>query len=115
VQCSYKVATLQGEKIIRAGMFDWDGANIRHIAEHDVTPEEAEQVISNDSLEITPPRVQNGELRFMHLGETDGGRVLFVILTEVNDVVRVVTAFDAKPKWRRYYAVQRRRQYGKEA
>ena len=29
-------------------LFDWDDANIRHIAEHDVNPEEAEEVVLGD-------------------------------------------------------------------
>jgi hypothetical protein len=33
-------------------LFDWDDANILHVAEHDVTPEEAEEVILRDPLDI---------------------------------------------------------------
>ncbi len=33
--------------------FEWDGANIGHIAEHDVTSAEAEEVKSGDALDIT--------------------------------------------------------------
>lgn len=32
--------------------FEWDDANIAHIAEHDVTPEESEQALLNDPLEL---------------------------------------------------------------
>ena len=31
-------------------IFDWDAANLGHIAKHDVTPEEAEQVILGNPL-----------------------------------------------------------------
>ena len=33
-------------------VFDWDSANIGHIAEHDVTPEEVEDVLLGDSLDL---------------------------------------------------------------
>ena len=33
-------------------LFDWDNANVGHIAEHDVTPEEAEEVLLGDPLEM---------------------------------------------------------------
>jgi hypothetical protein len=33
-------------------LFDWDSANIGHIAEHDVAPEEAEEVILRNPLDI---------------------------------------------------------------
>lgn len=32
--------------------FDWDEANIRHVARHSVLPEEAEQVILNDPVDV---------------------------------------------------------------
>jgi len=32
--------------------FDWDGANIAHIARHAVTPAEAEEVVSGASLPL---------------------------------------------------------------
>jgi hypothetical protein len=32
--------------------FDWDEANMRHIARHGVTPEEAEEAVTNDPLEL---------------------------------------------------------------
>jgi uncharacterized DUF497 family protein len=34
--------------------FDWDEANLRHVARHGVTPEEAEEVVANDPLELEP-------------------------------------------------------------
>ena len=34
--------------------FDWDEANIEHIARHNVMPEEAEQVLGHDPLELEP-------------------------------------------------------------
>jgi hypothetical protein len=33
-------------------MFDWDEANIRHIAEHGVLPSEAEEVILRSPLDL---------------------------------------------------------------
>jgi uncharacterized protein len=49
--------------------FDWDAANIRHIARHKVTPEEAEQVVENNPLDLAG-QLANGEERILHLGET---------------------------------------------
>jgi uncharacterized DUF497 family protein len=82
--------------------FDWDNGNIDHIALHDVTPEEAEQVVQNDPLEIGNVE-RNGELRIVHVGETDAGRVLLVAITYRSDLVRVVTAYPASRKFRKFY------------
>lgn len=43
----------------------------------------------------------------MHLGETDAGRILVVVITLHDEVIRVVTAFPAKAKWRRFYRTQK--------
>jgi uncharacterized DUF497 family protein len=83
--------------------FDWDSTNIGHIAEHDVVPEEPEQVIGNRPLDLGT-ELRNGEERFANLGETDAGRVLVVITTRLaSGVIRVVTAWPAKERLRRYF------------
>jgi len=58
--------------------FDWDDANIGHIARHDVTPEEAEQVILNGPVEIDY-QVIDGEERFADVGITSFGRFLTIV------------------------------------
>ena len=83
--------------------FDWDSANMEHIARHGVTPEEAEQVVQNDPLDA-PAAIRNGEVRTVHLGETDAGRLLVVVVTERSSKYRVVTARPAKKKERAFYS-----------
>ncbi|MGB6973853.1 MAG: BrnT family toxin [Terracidiphilus sp.] len=61
--------------------FDWDDANIGHIAEHDVKPEEAEEVILSDPLEMGYDKSTLGEDRWSYLGETLLGRILQVVVT----------------------------------
>jgi len=87
-------------------MFIWDSANIDHIALHAVSTEEAEQVIDNDPLDIER-QFRNGESRFVHLGETLKGRVLFVVTSLRGEDVRVVTAFPANKQTRKYYIEQK--------
>ncbi len=41
--------------------FDWDEANIGHLARHSVRPEEAEQVILNDPVDIGMEIVEGEE------------------------------------------------------
>ena len=49
--------------------FDWDDANRRHLGLHHVPPEEAEQVIENDPLDIDAETV-GGEERITSIGLT---------------------------------------------
>jgi uncharacterized DUF497 family protein len=95
-------------------MFDWDGANITHIAEHDVTPEEAEQVIENSPLYLDYS-MQGGEIRHREVGETAAGRILLVVSTTRNDLIRVVTAYPPSRSLRMtYLTFKELEQHGKE-
>lgn len=40
--------------------FDWDEANIGHVARHSVVPQEAEQVILNDPVDVGTEIVEGG-------------------------------------------------------
>jgi len=56
-------------------MFDWDEANIAHIAEHNVLPPEAEEACTHKPVALYFSS-RNGEQRFVQIGETLAGRVL---------------------------------------
>lgn len=79
--------------------FDWDDANISHIARHEVTAAEAEEVVRGASLAL-PVEERDGEQRHTELGETAAGRLLLVVWTLRRSRIRVVTAFTAHRKWR---------------
>lgn len=86
--------------------FDWDDANRGHLAEHDVTPAEAEQVMLNDPFDLAA-QIRDQEERTVQIGETDGGRVLIVVTTWRRRRLRVVTAFPANRTMRRKYTERR--------
>ena len=49
--------------------FDWDEANRNHLARHDVTPQEAEEVVLGDPLDIELQTAEGGgEERVLHVG-----------------------------------------------
>jgi uncharacterized DUF497 family protein len=81
--------------------FDWDDANIEHIAAHQISPEEAEEALS-DPFRIPAYRV-GGERRRAVLGSTEDGRLLFVVTTRRGNGIRVITARDATTSERRRY------------
>jgi uncharacterized DUF497 family protein len=92
-------------------MFDWDEANIAHIAEHNVTPHEAEEAATFKPVALYAA-LKNGEERLVQIGETYAGRVLMVVTTPRNGKTRVVTAHDVDLSKRRSYALRRDVQYG---
>jgi uncharacterized protein len=83
--------------------FDWDDANEEHIAEHGITPEEAEEAMSDRRRQSQPAYSTPTERRRGTLGATEDGRVLVVIYTYRRGAIRVVTARDANAAERRRY------------
>ena len=84
----------------RTAKFDWDDANIGHIALHDVTPEEVEQAFANDPLVVLAIQKRNAEERVLCAGLTDEGRPLQFVYTRRRVRIRVSTAHTAKRKVR---------------
>ena len=88
--------------------FDWDDANTGHVAGHNVLPEEAEQVILTDPVDLGVEIVE-GEERYLNLGATAQGRILLVVTTWREDRVRVVTAFEPIKRLIQFYYRERER------
>ncbi len=86
--------------------FDWDKANTAHIARHGITPSEAEHVILNAPLDLEF-ETWSGEERTAQVGESDSGRILVVLTTIRDDLIRVVTAFPAAKRLRTLYIAHR--------
>jgi hypothetical protein len=59
-----------------AAKFDWDDANLGHIARHGVAPEEVEQALANHPLAVLAAQKRCGEERVLCAGLTDAGRAL---------------------------------------
>ena len=83
-------------------MFDWDEANLAHIARHGVTAPEAEQAITLYPIELEYENV-DGEERVLLLGLTAKARLIAVVLTIRCDKIRVVTAYPATRSQQRTY------------
>lgn len=78
----------------------WTDAAIAHIARHGVHPEEVEAVCFGED-----PIIRSGRdgLHYV-LGQTDGGRYLFIVVREARPgEVRIVTAREMDTKERAYY------------
>jgi hypothetical protein len=84
---------------VRVTQFDWDDDNIDHIAEHRVSPEEAEEVFSG--------RWKNRKTRgglYTAFGQTSAGRYLLVVFAyKGQGLARVITARDMTDRERKFY------------
>lgn len=78
---------------------EWDDENIDHIWFHHVIPEEIEEVLESRYL------FERGRKdRFYVLGQSRGGRYLFIVMEQKSsDQFRVITARDMKQSERKRY------------
>lgn len=81
---------MDDEVIVLFKAFDWDAANIEHIAMHNVAPDEVEEACVNR------PHVRKTiEGRYLVYGVTDDGRYLFIVgINKSRGVFRTITARD---------------------
>ena len=86
--------------------FDWDDENAhKNWERHRVTPEEAEDVFFNEPLVVrSDVRHSKREKRHYALGQTGGGRLLFVAFTIRRSLLRVISARDMNERERDVYA-----------
>ena len=64
--------------------FDWDAANVAHIARHGITPEECEEAYWNGPM-VIEVQERKRESRRLCLGETNAARLLTFVITERKD------------------------------
>ena len=85
--------------------FEWDEVNIAHIARHNISPDEVEDVC------LGRPVIKEGhENRLFLIGSTKQGRLLTVILKpkETEAEYRPITAYDASKTSIRMYQEEMR-------
>jgi uncharacterized DUF497 family protein len=86
--------------------FQWDEANAdKNWERHRVSRAEAEEVFFNDPLVLADNEPHSaGEERFYALGQTNGRRLLFVVFTIRDTLVRVISARDMRKREREVYS-----------
>ena len=84
---------------------DWDEGNVdKNWQLHRVAFWEAEEVFLNEPLLIRTDRKHAGsEPRFLALGQSDAGRLLFISFTVRHPLIRIISARDMSRKEARAY------------
>jgi len=85
--------------------FDWDESNLeKNWVSHEVSAAECEQIFFNLPLVVTDDvKHSQKENRFYALGQTDTGRLLFLVFTIRRKLIRVISARDMNRKERKAY------------
>lgn len=89
-------------------MFDWDRGNLTKIRAHRITAQEVEQALARDPILIYEQDAET-ESRFVYYGETEQSRFLAIVVTERNEKIRVITAYDLDAGQKRDYLERRSR------
>ncbi|HUO03765.1 MAG TPA: BrnT family toxin [Candidatus Binataceae bacterium] len=93
------------ERLAECEGFQWDAGNAAKIWDkHRVAPAECEEVFFNSPLVVAGDEKHSAdEERFYALGQTDAGRMLFVVFTIRDRLLRVISARDMSRGERRIY------------
>jgi len=93
------------ELLSRCVGFEWDEWNLtKNWVRHEVTASECEQIFFNHPLVATQDEKHSDqESRYFALGQTDTGRLLFVVFTIRKHMIRVISARDMNRKERKVY------------
>ena len=85
--------------------FVWDDHNVeKNWAIHRVAFWECEEVFFNEPLMVAEDaKHSSAEQRFYALGQTNGGRLLFVVFTVRHNLIRVISARDMTRKEKKVY------------
>jgi uncharacterized DUF497 family protein len=79
----------------------WDLETVDHIANHSVLPEEVEEVLFNDY--DVPIILRGRDKKYLAYGETESGRLLFVVWVSRHRKTHIVTARDMTKKEKQFY------------
>lgn len=84
--------------------FDWDQGNLEHIKRHNVKATECEEGLLNKPLIVNEDETHSQtEERIRVYGQTNNGRLIFMIFVIRNNKLRVISARDQNKKERREY------------
>jgi uncharacterized DUF497 family protein len=85
--------------------FQWDEGNIdKNLLKHQVHNWECEQIFFNEPLIILDdPKHSLSEKRRAAFGQTDAGRLLTIIFTKREKLIRIISARDMNRKEKKFY------------
>lgn len=96
-----------------AAEFEWDDGNAdKNWLRHRVSQAECEQIFFNLPLVTAEDNLHSyDESRHYALGQTDAGRLLFVVYTLRDGRIRVISARDMIPRERKEYEHARKEEF----
>lgn len=93
------------DRLLECAGFQWDEGNAeKNWIKHKVSRVECEEVFFNEPLLVASDVKYSGTAsRFYALGQTDEGRLLFVVFTVCETLIRVISARDMSRREKKEY------------
>jgi uncharacterized DUF497 family protein len=85
--------------------FDWDDQNKGHLAKHNISRLDAEDVLSGDHI-LLEYQMEGDEQRWVVIGATRTGRVLQVVFAVRGEAIRPITGWAADKETTALYLEQ---------
>ena len=93
-----------GFDLLKIEGFEWDTGNLGHIQKHNINYRECEETFFNKQLVINEDQSHSQrEERFRVYGKTNGGRLLFIIITIRNNKIRIISCRDKNKRERKEF------------
>jgi len=89
-------------------VFDWDQNNLTKIRAHRIKAAEVEEALGRQPILIYEQDA-DGEARYVYYGQTERNRLLAIVLTERDNRIRVITAYELDAGQKRDYLERRAR------
>lgn len=85
--------------------FQWDKGNIdKNLSKHGISDQECEEVFFDRNKRILKDILHSGkENRYILLGQTKSGRLLFIVFTIRNNKIRIISARKLNKKEKHLY------------
>ncbi|PIP75957.1 hypothetical protein COU24_01180 [Candidatus Kuenenbacteria bacterium CG10_big_fil_rev_8_21_14_0_10_39_14] len=95
--------------IVKPIKFHWDQGNLnKNFKKHKVANTECEEVFFDQNKVILKDLLHSGkEKRFILLGKTKTGRLLFTVFTARNNKIRIISSRDINKKEHKLYDKKR--------
>ena len=84
----------------KAFIFEWDKGNIGKNKKHNVEDREAEEAFLDEGKVIYKDKLHSTDVeeRFILLGKSKKDRLLYIVFTERNEKLRIISARDINKK-----------------
>lgn len=84
--------------------FEWDAGNkTKSFTKHGITNQEAEEIFGNFNIILSDDKHSSIENRFIILGKSDRGKIIFSSFTARNFKIRIISSRLASQKERNTY------------